>query len=56
METGNTIYYTKEKIKKDLEYWSKKKEHFEKTNNPVGVRVAKLLIDKYLDIYNDTIT
>jgi hypothetical protein len=55
MKTDNTISYTKEQIKKDLEYWSKKKEHFEKTNNKAGTRVANLMIDKYLDIYNDAI-
>lgn len=55
MDADSTISYTKEQIKKDLEYWRKKKEHFEKTNNKAGVRVANLMIDKYLDSYNDAI-
>jgi hypothetical protein len=38
-----------------LEYWRKKLAHFEKTGNKEGVKVAKLLIDKYLDAYNTAI-
>lgn len=45
--------HTKSEILEDLEYWRKKKEHFEKTKNENGVKIAKLLIDKYLDSYND---
>jgi hypothetical protein len=47
--------HTKSEILEDLEYWRKKKEHFEKTNNKEGIKVAKLLLDKYLDSYNDAI-
>jgi hypothetical protein len=43
---------TKEQISADLEYWRKKKEHFEQTKNEKGIRVAKLLLDRYLDKYN----
>jgi hypothetical protein len=45
--------HTKIEILEDLEYWRKKKEHFERTNNKEGVKISKLLIDKYLDAYND---
>jgi hypothetical protein len=47
--------HTKSEILEDLEYWRKKKEHFEKTDNAGGLKVAKLLIDKYLDSYNDAL-
>lgn len=53
--SDNKQRYTKSEILEDLEYWRKKKEHFEKTNNKAGVRVANLMIDKYLDSYNDAI-
>lgn len=54
METDKTGH-TKSEIKDDLEYWRKKKEHFETIGNKQGIKVAKLLIDKYLDAYNDAI-
>jgi hypothetical protein len=54
METDK-ISHTKSGIKQDLEYWRKKLAHFEKTGNKEGVKVAKLLIDKYLDAYNTAI-
>lgn len=47
--------HTKSEIKEDLEYWRKKLEHFQKTENKEGIKVAKLLIDKYLDAYNNAI-
>ena len=47
--------YTKSELLEDLEYWRKKKQHFENTKNEKGVKVAKLLIDKYLDEYNTAI-
>ena len=53
--SDNKPIYTKSELLEDLEYWRKKKEHFEKTNNKAGVRVANLMIDKYLDSYNDAI-
>ena len=53
--SDNKQRYTKSELSEDLEYWRKKKEHFEKTNNKAGVRVANLMIDKYLDSYNDAI-
>jgi hypothetical protein len=49
------VSHTKSEIKEDLEYWRKKLEHFEKTGNKEGVKVSKLLIDKYLDAYNNAI-
>ena len=53
--SDNKQRYTKSELLEDLEYWSKKKEHFEKTNNKAGTRVANLMIDKYLDSYNNAI-
>lgn len=47
--------HTKSEILEDLQYWRKKKEHFEKNGNKEGIKIAKLLIDKYLDLYNDSI-
>jgi hypothetical protein len=47
--------HTKTEILEDLEYWRKKKQHFEKTGNKEGVKISKLLIDKYLDAYNNAI-
>ena len=47
--------HTKSEIKEDLEYWRKKLAHFEKTGNKEGIKVAKLLINKYLDAYNEAI-
>lgn len=44
--------HTKSELLEDLEYWRKKKQHFENTKNEKGVKVAKLFIDKYLDEYN----
>lgn len=49
------VSHTKTEILEDLEYWRKKLAHFEKTGNTNGIRVAKLLINKYLDAYNDAI-
>ena len=49
------VGHTKKEILKDLEYWRKKLVHFEKTNNINGIKVAKLIINKYLDAYNDAI-
>jgi hypothetical protein len=54
MQTDKTGH-TKEEILEDLEYWRKKLEHFTKTDNKDGIKVAKLLIDKYLDSYNNAI-
>lgn len=47
--------HTRDEIKGDLEYWRKKLAHFEKTGNKEGMKVAKLLLNKYLDAYNDAI-
>lgn len=47
--------HTKSEILEDLEYWRKKLAHFEKNKNINGIKVAKLLIDKYLDAYNEAI-
>ena len=52
---SDKVSHTKSKILDDLEYWYKKLERFEKTNNKEGIKVAKLMIDKYLDSYNDAI-
>ena len=54
METNkaNLLSDTKAELLIDLEYWRKKLAHFEKAGNKDGVKVAKLLIDKYLDAYN----
>jgi hypothetical protein len=49
------VSHTKSEILEDLEYWRKKLVHFEKTNNENGIKVAKLIINKYLDAYNDAI-
>ncbi len=49
------VGHTKSEIKEDLEYWRKKLAHFEKTGNKEGMKVAKLLLNKYLDAYNDAI-
>lgn len=46
---------TKAEILDDLKYWHKKLAHFEKSKNENGIKVAKLLIDKYLDAYNNAI-
>jgi hypothetical protein len=54
MESDKTGH-TKEDILEDLEYWRKKLAHFEQTNNQNGIKVAKLIINKYLDAYNDAI-
>jgi hypothetical protein len=54
MESDKTGH-TKEEILEDLEYWRKKLSHFKKVGNEDGIKVAKLLIDKYLDSYNNTI-
>ena len=51
---SDKVGHTKSKILDDIEYWYKKMERFEKTNNPEGMKVAKMMIDKYLDSYNDT--
>ena len=48
--------HTKSEIMEDLEYWRKKKKHYEMTGNKEGIRVSKLLIDKYLDAYNNLMT
>ena len=42
-------------IKEDLEYWRKKKEHFEKKGDKRGVNVSNLLLDRYLDKYNNCV-
>ena len=47
--------HTKSEIKEDLEYWRNKLASFEKNGNKEGVKVAKLLLNKYLDAYNDAI-
>jgi hypothetical protein len=52
---SDKVSHTKAEILEDLEYWRKKLIHFEKTDNKQGIKVAKLLINKYLDAYNDTI-
>ena len=49
------VSHTKAEILEDLEYWRKKLDHFEKTNNTSGINVAKLIINKYLDEYNNAI-
>ena len=49
------VGHTKSEILEDLEYWRKKLAHFEKNKNINGIKVAKLLIDKYLDAYNNAI-
>lgn len=49
------VSHTKTEILEDLEYWRKKLIHFEKNNNENGIKVAKLIINKYLDAYNETI-
>jgi len=46
----------KSELLEDLEYWRGKMQHFEKTNNPDGIKVSKLMLDKYLDEYNKIIT
>ena len=46
----------KSELLEDLEYWRGKIQHFEKTNNPDGNKVSKLMLDKYLDEYNKIIT
>ena len=51
---ADKVSHTKSKILDDIEYWYKKLEQFEKTKNQEGMKVAKLMIDKYLDSYNDT--
>ena len=54
METPRTLTDDcREGIKQDLEYWRKKLAHFEKTKNLQGIKVCKLLLNKYLDSYND---
>ena len=53
--SDNKQSHTKSELLEDLEYWRKKKKHFENTKNEKGVKVAKLLIDKYLDEYNTAI-
>ncbi len=40
----------------DLEYWREKMQHFKKTNNTAGMKVSKLMLDRYLDEYNKIIT
>lgn len=55
IEAFKVIGGSKADIANDLEYWRKKKAHFEKTRNEEGVKVAKLLINKYLDAYNEAI-
>lgn len=50
---ADKVSHTKSKILDDIEYWYKKMERFEKTNNPQGMKVAKMMIDKYLDAYNN---
>lgn len=45
---------TKERISTDLKYWQVKLAHFEKTHNREGIKVAKLMLDKYLDDYSST--
>lgn len=52
---SDKVSHTKAEILGDLEYWRKKLSHFEKTNNTNGIKVAKLLINKYLDAYNEAI-
>jgi hypothetical protein len=54
MESDKTGH-TKEDILEDLEYWRKKLVHFEKVGNKEGIKVAKLLLNKYLDAYNNAI-
>jgi hypothetical protein len=49
------VSHTKAEILEDLEYWRKKLDHFQKTNNINGIKVAKLIINKYLDAYNEAI-
>lgn len=44
---------TRDQIKLDLEHWRAKKLHFEQTHNAKGVQVANLMLDKYLDSYNN---
>jgi hypothetical protein len=52
---SDKVSHTKSEILEDLEYWRKKLAHFENTKNENGIKVAKLLINKYLDAYNDAI-
>jgi hypothetical protein len=55
METPTTLRDdARESIKKDLEYYRKKLAHYEKTKNLQGIKVCKLLLDKYLDQFNNT--
>ena len=49
------VSHTKAEILEDLEYWRKKLDHFQKTNNINGIKVAMLIINKYLDAYNEAI-
>jgi hypothetical protein len=46
----------KSELLEDLEYWRGKMQHFKKTNNPDGIKVSKLILDKYLDKYNKITT
>lgn len=46
----------KSELLEDLIYWRGKIQHFKKTNNTEGIKVSKLMLDKYLDQYNKTIT
>ena len=46
---------TKERITADLKYWRDKLAHFEKERNREGIKVAKLMLDKYLDDYSNAI-
>lgn len=55
METSKAklLSDTKAEILIDLKYWHNKLAHFKKTGNKEGEKVAKLLLDKYLDAYNN---
>jgi len=57
METdkASLLSNTRAEIILDVRYWQRKLDHFKKTGNKNGEKVAKLFIDKYLDAYNNAL-
>lgn len=49
MQIANKTKSTRSEIKDDLKYWADKKAHFIKAGNKDGIKVANLMLNKYLD-------